>query len=184
MSHSNATCPQGLMQMETSGVTYCQQTNNGCQGTTFSALGLSYTRVCGRLRGYQRGVTFAFSYYHDNNSLTASDVYVDGASITYGTAMPKHIWTYAAGLSLRGTRFRYECPCNTGNVFSTPPYVGSDYYCETGYNQAGYALTDILVDDPLWDGEQCVGEEAPCCTNNTMPWFNKVLGENTKRISS
>ena len=94
--------------------------------------------------------------------------------------MPKHIWTYAAGVSLQHFS-HFLCPCNTVNTVSTPPpYVGSDYYCETGYNQAGITTTDILADDPLWDGEQCVGEEAPCCTNNTMPWSNKVLGENTK----
>ena len=101
MSHSNATCPQELMQMETSGVTYCQQTNIGCQGTTFSALGLSYTRVCGRLRGYQEGVTTAFAPYYHNSSLTLTDVYVVGVSIIYGTAMPKHIF----GLMLQESHF-------------------------------------------------------------------------------
>ena len=179
MSQSGTSCPQGLMQMETSGVTYCQQTSDKCQGTTFSALGLNYTRVCGRLQGYQESYTAAFGAYFSNRSLTISDLYVDGASITYGTVMPKHIWTYAAGISIRFDQTRsFECPCNTGTTGLVPPYVGSDYYCETGYNKVGVSGA-IQVGDPLWDGQQCPGEEAPCCTNNTMPWFNKALGEKT-----
>ena len=31
----------------------------------------------------------------------------------------------------------------------------------------------------LWDGQQCAGEEAPCCTHPNMPWFNKALSETT-----
>ena len=27
----------------------------------------------------------------------------------------------------------------------------------------------------LWDGENCNGLEAPCCTKNKMPWFYSVL---------
>ena len=119
--------------------------------------------------------TTAFGPYNINSSLTVSDAYVNGAFITYGTAMPKHIWTYAAGIAIRGNPAR-ECPCTTGGTALTPPYVGSDYYCETGNNQEGTS-GDILIDDSFWDGQQCPGEEAPCCTHPNMPWFNKILGE-------
>ena len=61
---------------------------------------------------------------------------------------------------------------------SGPPYVGRDYYCETGYNAAGHSQT-FFPNDPLWDGQQCVGVEAPCCTHPNMPWFTKTLGETT-----
>ena len=177
MSQSEATCPQGLTQMITSGVTYCQNSNVGCQGTTFSSLGLNYTRVCGRLRVYQRGVPTAFGPYLQDKSLTVSDGYVNGASITYGT---KHIWTCATGINLRYEANRgFECPCNTGTTAMTPPYVGSDYYCETGNNEVGTITGAIQVSDPLWDGQQCPGEEAPCCTHPNMPWFNKTLSETT-----
>ena len=57
-----------------------------------------------------------------------------------------------------------------------PPYVGSDYYCETG-NNAG--VPGQFPNDPLWDGQQCDGVEAPCCTHPNMPWFIKTLGETT-----
>ena len=66
MSQSGASCPQGLTQKTDSeiGLTLCGQNATGCQGTLFSALGLSYSRVCGQLRGYQRaGTTDAFGPY-------------------------------------------------------------------------------------------------------------------------
>ena len=138
MSQSGASCPQGLTQKVMSGLILCEQSATGCQGTLFSALGLSYSRVCGQLRGYQYGSTDAFFSYNVNSSLGLSDPYVDGASITYNTAVPKHIWTYATGVSsttaTREDRKDALCPCNTNSTAQVPPYVGTDYYCETGNN--------------------------------------------------
>ena len=39
--------------------------------------------------------------------------------------------------------------------------------------------TKFFSNDPLWDGQQCPGAEAPCCTHPNMPWFNKTLSETT-----
>ena len=167
MSQDGASCPQGLTQKNMSGLTLCGQNAAGCEGTLLSALGLSYSRVCGQLRGYQFGTTDAFN--------------VDGASITYGTTPLKHIWTYATGLSLgiNGCS-TCLCPCNSGNTGQIPPFVGSDYYCETGFNSAGSPTPGhFFSNDPLWDGQQCDGVEAPCCTHPNMPWFIKTLGETT-----
>ena len=176
MSQSGASCPQGLTQKNMSGLTLCGQSATGCQGTLFSALGLSYSRVCGQLRGYQSGTPDAFHPYR--NTLQLNQGYVDGASITYDTAVSKHIWTYATGISLHDTVSASLCPCNYGSTAPVPPYVGSDYYCETGYNMKGFKL-DFFPNDTLWDGQQCVGVEAPCCTHPNMPWFTKILGETT-----
>ena len=179
MSQSGASCPQGLTQKNMSGVILCGQSAAGCQGTLFSALGLGYSRVCGQLRGYQFAKTDAFYSYNLNPSLGLSDLYVDGVSITYGTTEPKHIWTYATGLSLQSNKCPLcLCPCNSGSTIQVPPYVGSDYYCEAGYNPAGVPKV-YLPNDPLWDGQQCDGVEAPCCTHSNMPWFTKTLGETT-----
>ena len=174
MSQSGAICPQGLTQKNMSGLTLCGQDDTGCQGTFFSALGLSYSLVCGQLRGYQSASPDAFSPYNADSSLTASQEYADGASITYGT---KHIWTYATGPSLQACPLCL-CPCNTNSAAQVPSYVGSDYYCETGYNMDG-TVRVFFPNDPLWDGQQCVGVEAPCCTHPNMPWFTKTLGETT-----
>ena len=132
MSQSGASCPQGLTQKNMSGLIVCGQSTTGCHGTFFSALGLSYSGVCGQLRGYQFGTPDAFSPYNKNPSHGVGEGYVDGASITYDTAVPKHIWTYAAARKADQLTTRSSCPCNTNSTAQVPPYVGSDYYCESG----------------------------------------------------
>ena len=183
MSQSGATCPQGLTQTTLSGLTVCGRNGSGCQSTVFSTLGLNYSQVCGQLRGYQRGTPDAFRPYYNNPSRTIDDVYVDGVSITYGSAPLKHIWTYANGLNLfyiGEPPFKNNCPCNDDNPLDPPPFVGSDYYCETGVNdKTCCGFTTLYTNDPLWDGQQCPGEEALCCTHPNMPWFNKTLSETT-----
>ena len=180
MSQSGATCPQGLTQTTLSGLTLCVRNGAGCQSTAFSTLGLNYSQVCGQVRGYQHGTPDAFHpYYHSSSTIDGS--YVDGVSITYDSAPRKHIWTYVCGVNLVHSSIpQFNCPCNTGNAVAPPPFVGSDYYCETGNN--GYTCCDFTANypnDPLWDGQQCPGEEAPCCTHPNMPWFHKTLSETT-----
>ena len=178
MSQSGASCPQGLTQKNMSGLTLCGQNANGCQGTFYSALGLSYSRVCGQLRGYQSNRPDAFGPYTVHN-FQLNEPYVNGVSITYGTPASKHIWTYANGKSLlHNPADTSLCPCNNGSTAPVPPFVGSDYYCETGYNDVGVP-SGFFPNDPLWDGQQCDGVEAPCCTHPNMPWFTKTLGETT-----
>ena len=176
MSQDGASCPQGLAQENMSGLTLCGQNATGCERTLFSALGLSYSRVCGQLRGYQFATPDAFRYYIDNSNVKVHQGYVDGVSITYDTASPKHIWTYAVGYGL--ALDTGSCPCNSGSAAQVPPFVGSDYYCETGNDNKNASL-DFFHNDPLWDGQQCDGVEAPCCTHPNMPWFIKSLDEIT-----
>ena len=42
-----------------------------------------------------------------------------------------------------------------------PPYVGDNYYSESG-NPTFTFETSIYASDPLWDGQQCEGQ---CCSN-------------------
>ena len=191
MSQSGATCPQGLTQTTLSGLTLCGRMDGdyivttslggGCQSTVFSKLGLNYSQVCGQLRGYQHGSPDCIAPYYFNPSLTIDSVYVDGVSITYGSSSRKHIWTYANGLNLMYAGVpQFNCTCNDGNSLVSPPFVGSDYYCETGDNdKTCCSYSTLFSNDPLWDGQQCPGEEAPCCTHPNMPWFNKTLSETT-----
>ena len=92
----------------------------------------------------------------------------------------KRIWSSANGVNLLSTRPEDNCPCNNNTVYDAPSFVGSDYYCETGdhdYQCCDYEF--LFSNDTLWDGQQCPGEEAPCCTHPNMPWFNKTLNETT-----
>ena len=178
MSQSGATCPRGLTQKQFSGLTLCSRNNSaGCQSTAFSTLGLNYSQVCGQVRGYQYGAPDAFHPYLFSNA-SINQAYVDGVSITYGSTTRNHIWTYAGAVNLG--QHVASCPCNNGSMNITVPYVGSDYYCETGDNDdTCCSFGTILLSDPLWDGQQCPGVEAPCCTHPNMPWFNKTLSETT-----
>ena len=94
-------------------------------------------------------------------------------SITYGSGHCKHD---ANGVDLSSSS-KKVCPCNIGSIVEVPPYVGSDYYCETGGTCC--ILGHFYPNDTLWDGQQCVAKEAPCCTHPNMPWFNKTLNETT-----
>ena len=201
MSESGTTCPEGLTQQNYSGLTLCGRNTTGdagCQSAVFFTLGLNYSKVCGQLRGYQVFTPNAFNKYIKS----IDSPYVDGASITYGSTPRKHIWTYASGYNLHTTYKEWTCPCNTDstntspsyvendylhttykewtypcNTDSTntsPSYVENDYYCETSDN-----IIAITISDPLWDGQQCDGAEAPCCTHPNMPWFNKTLNVTT-----
>ena len=176
MAQSGANCPQGLTQRLINGNNYCGRSIIGCQSNVFSTHGLSYSHVCGRLRGYQYGGPDAFNASIIEQYTSVDSNYVDGASITYGSNPRKHVWTFAAGVRSYALT-RNDCPCNTGNSYQAPSFIGSDYYCESGRVSINNAV--ILYNDPLWDGQQCTSLEGPCCTHPNMPWFIKTLSENT-----
>ena len=130
----------------------------------------------GHLLGYQYGNPDAFWSFLEGNQKTLDSTYVDGISITYGNSPRKHIWTYVGGSS-QNRASDCDCPCNNGSTVKIPPFIGSDYYCESGTSRTDY--NDILYDDSLWDGQQCKDLEGSCCTHSNMPWFIKSLGDIT-----
>ena len=88
-------CPTGYNKSFLNDASFCRSHSNniGCYSTTFSTNRVSYQRVCGRVRGYQKGTTGAFLAGGD-----IDDSYVDGLSITHGSPC-QHIWTYACSWS-------------------------------------------------------------------------------------
>ena len=36
----------------------------------------------------------------------------------------------------------FNCPCDTTGVELIPPFVGEDYFCESGYVHAGYGASE------------------------------------------
>ena len=139
-----------------------------------------YSKVCGRVIGYQFGSPNAFV---DSNTgahriVTVDKPYLDGISITHGKPDRTHIWSYTAGATEHQDWFarHYNCPCSDG-INALPLYLGSNYYCES----ANKDNIDIIIDskffpsDPLWDDQQC-DNEGTCCTGaNTPPWFSVDL---------
>ena len=96
MTEEDTDSPEGL-ELITSprrmcGRPFCEA---GCSSTTFSLHGLSYSRVCGKIIGYQFDSSDAFDPYRRNDALTIDDGYVDGVSITYGNYPKNYIWILA-----------------------------------------------------------------------------------------
>ena len=122
----------------------------------------------------------AFSYRDYTPAVTVSTsldgVYVDGVSITYGHPR-KHIWTYTVGLSedydYSRYKNRFNCPCAKFPGTTSPPYIGNDYYCESG-NTGVHDEIILHSNDPLWNGKKCPSENN-CCNRPGMPWFFQQL---------
>ena len=148
--------------------------NAGCSSAVFPVEGVEYSRVCGKIIGYQQKSPDAFYPYNHRSQTSINSYYVDGISITHGQPR-KHIWTFAGALHEHNSRWQHVCLCtNTRNTqhATVPSFVGHDYFCDTtSENHFQYIF---YPDDPLWDGEGC-GKYNTCCSWNTPPWFIKQL---------
>ena len=175
------TCPAGLREVTNSALNKraCGRTVDvGCSSLTFPSGG-NYTHVCGRAQGYQFRTPDAFRAHYGNTII--NDVYVDGLSITRGSPR-KHIWSYAAGYQekLTSNGHTHQCPCGGPGYDSQykAPFVGDDYYCESGF--VNYPPNRIIWEDPLWDGEGCTQPENTCCQRSG--WFHKEVPPTTDNI--
>ena len=172
-------CPGEWRKATQSGVSFCRvasDDSNTCSSASFSTNGISYQRVCGRVRGYQKGDTLAF-YGMDVYNATIDQHYVSGLSITYSSNPRQHIWTFAGG---RGERYRnrWNCPCSVHGGYSPSSFIGNNYYCESG-SVSSYrsSYNTYYFNDTLWDGAGCVDN---CCDDTTQPWFYRQLNYTTQ----
>ena len=105
----------------------------------------NYSKICGKVVGYQKGSMAAFfpsgrkhgkypaDFTSTVHSRTLDGVYVDGISITLGRPR-KHVWTYAVGNTDDAASQSYaNCPCAKHPGADPPTYVNSHYYCESAY---------------------------------------------------
>jgi len=169
-------CPSGWRKDTHSGVSFCrvvEDNSAGCSSANFSTNGISYQRVCGRARGYQKGETDGFSALGQ----TIDGYYADGLLLTYGSPR-QHIWTYAIGIEDDVTFHTCcTCPCAVGGGPAPPSFVGTNYYCESGAIN-NYSDSAYYFNDTLWDGSDCYSS-TNCCTNSNLPWFYRQLSETT-----
>ena len=197
MSDPAQQCPPNWNLINTP-VRGCGRGSASCESATFPSSGRSHSRVCGRINAYQRGSTDAFdssSYIRgafDIQNPGLEDPYLDGVSLTHGTAgSRRHIWSFASALSETGTFVTVNqfsvCACTTNTVwpFQVPSFVGSSYFCDTGNPGPTdfdfltvYDFSTVYADDPLWDGEGC-GPTNTCCELNNPPWFCTTLPQPT-----
>ena len=167
MSNENDTCPAGLRYTIHSSKRMCTRSRSSCSSITFPTHGVSFTKVCGRARGYQYFTGEAF--LRGGNSLDGH--YVDGLSVTYGSPR-KHIWTFAVGYT-KLVRATENCPCDLGGISAPPSLVGNDYFCESGNEKA--RQFQWYMDDPLWDSQGCAANST--CCDRSGPWFTTTLSE-------
>ena len=177
MTDPSTTCPSGWQLTGYSKRT-CGRASDGyrtCDSATFPVSGGEYSRVCGRIKAYQWGSASAFYSYSVELVTTIDGAYVVGISLTHSSPR-QHIWTFAAGLSESQPIWTYVCPCDSSRTIPIPPFVGSDYFCESGINEPwdwGRHHT-LHPNDPLWDGENCLSNST-CCSLHNPPYFVKQL---------
>ena len=147
MSDPSQQCPSAWREYNTLGVRVCGRptTSSGSCASVNYITYQQYSRVCGRVIGYQ---------YRAPDAFRPTQIEFDGINITTG-AQHIHIWSYVTGH--RNT----DCPCASDSEASPPQSIGDNYYCDTTSN------------DPLWDGQQCEG--TCCTGTNSPPWFSVQL---------
>ena len=179
MTDPHTTCPSGWNMTEYSKRT-CGRNSTGyrtCDSATFPVSGGEYNRMCGRIRAYQWGGAHAFYSYHNTIVTTIDGAYACGVSVTHGTPR-NHIWTFVTGLSEEYSTWNGVCPCDTTSTIRIPPFVGNDYFCESGVNEPWDNIRHRTFhpNDTLWDGEDCLPS---CCSRRNPPYFTKQLPTST-----
>jgi hypothetical protein len=173
MKDSSQRCPSGLQMQKGHRRCVRDRETEGCSSVVYPTDGVEYSRICGKIRAIQESHPAGFRPYIQRPILTVEDSYVDGVSLTHGpVGSRKHIWTFATSYSDNSM----QCSCS--DTHKVPPFVGHDFFCETG-SRAETEYEDITFEaDPLWDGEGC-DSQADCCPFNRPPWFCKELPEPT-----
>ena len=180
MTDTSSSCPPGLRTITRPRRLCAKNTGgSGCSSVVLPLQGIQYSRVCGKIIGYQKSSTDAFRRFISGQN-TLDTNYVDGISITHGQNPRKHIWTLAVAVHEHEYAPESQCPCTNTNNTPPPPsvpgFVGNDYFCDTGSRDWYQSI--FYGDDPLWDGAGC-GQNSVCCEFNSPPWFRKEISPPT-----
>ena len=168
MTNSSEKCPDEFRLYSENGVRSCGwpvSSEGSCVGITFPSGNIEYSQVCGKVIGYQVGWPDA-AYYSNKKNIDSN--YVDGILLTHGSPR-SHIWTFIVGAH-ENDKWSH-CPCASKDSRNPPPFVGNDYYCESGCPTSPPVVGKFYTNDPLWDGHQCGSIETTCCNHTGIPWF-------------
>lgn len=166
MSEPSQTCPSGWNQVSNPHRA-CTGTPFNCASTYITSGGQAYREVCGEISGIGVGLPDAFYRHTRRNGRRIERNYLDGVSITYGSAGSRqHIWSFGMGHT-------HRCPCDLpSSSFEAPlppSEVGNNFYCTS--------VADS-TETPLWQGTSC-GSSDPCCSYNNPPLFKTRLPADT-----
>lgn len=180
MTDTTQRCPGDnfrLVQPPAGDARYCEKTTDGygCDAVLFQPGTTVFSRVYGRVIGIQIGTGDIPS-----QGAGIDDPYLDGVSLSLNTQPRTHIWSFMSYTS----EFFNECPCSTGSSNTPLPFIGDDYFCESGANTMDVPGDKSFPDDPIWDGENCRETEVGCCdigaSPRSPPWFYKELPQPTE----
>ena len=178
IANSSHQCPSSFREY-TSPARACGRqstTTASCDSAILGVNGMQYNQVCGRIIAYQIGSPAAF-YSALRLNVSIDSWYLEGISLTHGSPR-QHIWSFAATPSETYQVTPTDpslCPCsNSAVIYSTPLFVGNDYFCETANSQSCCPKGTFFTNNLLWDGQGC-GAASTCCSYNTPPWFYKRL---------
>ena len=183
-----------LVEIKEGGKRLCTRRNrtndHGCAHAPYKVQNVRYSKVCGKVIGYQREQPDAFMHYWEKKTTSNihlpidadMDSYVDGVSITRKNSAHTHIWTFAAAQDEQNIDLKHharQCSCSVSlseekkvgipNTESVPAFVGENYFCDSGTRDSNQGPKTYL-DDPLWDGAGCGGNSS-CCTFRNPPYF-------------
>ena len=85
MSDPDQQCPSNWRLITTPVRACAGRTSFACDSVVFPSNCVSYSRMCGRVSGFQRGSTDAFGHHIYDNNIGLEDPYLDGVSLTHGT---------------------------------------------------------------------------------------------------
>ena len=171
MTDTTRNCPNGLKFETASSKRMCATTKGGCT-SVFFPISVSYSKVCGRVKGYQTGWMEAFR----GQSLTVDGQYVHGLSVTHGSKPRNHIWTFAVGTSKDYYTNSWNCPCAVSPGSDPQSFVRENYFCESG-DTGTYKYGVWYMNDPLFDSKGCLPGSS-CCKRGG-PWFTTTLNQAT-----
>ena len=162
---SSSGCPDDLEEVTAGDRKLCAKTVDvGCSSVIFPTHGISYTKVCGLVYGFNKATPDGFERYSYCPGCTIDDSYVDGVCITHGSPR-QHIWSLAAG------HHSDHCPCAGAAPSIIPSFVGECFFCDVEDRDT---FTD---DDRLWDKQDCLAGAEACCEKGQ--WFCKDLSQAT-----
>ena len=169
--------------------THSSPDEHGCSSVIFKTEKIPYTKVCGRARGYQFGYTRAFHSYKYAGQRTLDHSYVSGLSVTRGKPGNRsHIWTFAAGFSQAYGYATVNCPCAMYPGPDPPPFVGDNYFCDSGNPNNVYRRNylDHNETNSLWNSNGCGTESKIHCCKHRDPWFitNVGNGEEGEQVTT
>ena len=124
-------CPTGFTNTSFNGTQTCipQNQSSGCTSVSFNTSGISYSKVCGRIRGYGIGTVDGF---YESGLIRGSSVennYLDGVSIT---SSGTHVWSFVAGICSKACLFEHRLG-----------FVCDDFSCESRHR--GCSSSDNIV---------------------------------------